>query len=138
MTPKALHLVGMLAGLALVASSSATAHRDVRTSLCIPFYKGGPCPKKDDAAPSYYYGQRIPVKGRVRPEHQGTVRIQRRKGERPWHVVAKRPLDQDGRYRYVWKTRKRNADQDDPYEFRAIFRGHDKSRVKKVFVLFFE
>ena len=124
--------------LALAATPSATAHRDARVSLCIPFYKGGPCPKKDDAAPSYYYGQRVPVKGRVEPRHDGIVRVQRRKGGQPWRTVAKRSVDEDGRYRYVWQTRRRHADQGRPYKFRAVFPGHDRSRVKKVFVLFSE
>ncbi|MDQ4124100.1 MAG: hypothetical protein M3134_00675 [Actinomycetota bacterium] len=130
--------MGAAVGLALVASPSATAHRDAQVSLCIPFYKGGPCPKKNDPAPSYYYGKRIPVKGRVKPRHDGTVRIQRRKGEQPWRTVAKRAVDEDGRYRYEWQTRRRHADQGRPYKFRAVFPGHDKSRVKKVFVLLFE
>lgn len=114
----------------------ATAHRGVRLSICIPYYRGGEC-ARGEAAPSYTYGHSVPIRGRVRPEHGGTVKVQRRKGAQPWATVARVPLE-DGRYRYVWHTTRRDADQDTAYEFRAVLARHDRSRVQRVYVLFGE
>lgn len=115
---------------------SAEAHRDVRLSICIPYYAGAECARRGEA-PSYMYGQRVPVRGRVRPLHGGTVTIKRRKGQQPWRVVGRVPLT-DGRYRYVWRTSRADADQNTPYKFRAVLPNHDRSRVQKVYVLFGE
>lgn len=112
------------------------AHDDVTISICIPYHRGGEC-ARGRGAPSYLYGQRVPVKGRVRPTHGGVVKIQRRKGTRPWRTVARVHLD-GGRYRYEWQTRRRHADQDTPYRFRSILPNHDVSQVQKVYVLYGE
>jgi hypothetical protein len=125
----------VLAGFAFAQDSHA--HRDVRVGICIPSYKGGPC-ARGKAAPSYLYGQKVVVKGKVNPRHAGTVKVERRKRKRAWRVVARERLEAGRRYRYVWQTRRRHADQGDPYEFRAILPGHDVSRVQKVYVLYSE
>lgn len=131
-------IVVAVAVLAIAAApEAAQGHRDTRVGLCIPYYKGGPCVKGKVAA-SYKYGEDVPIKGRVRPEHRGTIRIKRRKGSNPWRVVATPRLDADGRYRYVWHTRRRNADQGEPYRFKAVLRGHDVSPIRRVAVLFEE
>lgn len=114
----------------------ADAHQDVRLSICIPYYAGAKC-ARGEGAPSYIYGDRVPVRGRARPEHGGTVKIKRRKGRQPWRTVARVSLEQ-GRYRYVWRTTRRDADQNTPYKFRAVLPRHDRSRVQRVYVLFRE
>lgn len=112
------------------------AHRDVSISICIPYYRGAEC-ARGEGAPSYLYGQDVPVKGRARPVHGGTVKIQRRQRQDPWRTVARVELV-DGRYRYVWHTKRRHADQGTPYKFRSILPNHDVSRVQKVYVLYGE
>lgn len=125
--------------LLLVSSiGAAGAHQDVRVGLCIPYYKGGPCVKDEKVAATYEYGDDVPIKGKVRPEHDGTIRIKRRKGPSSWRVVATPSIDARGRYRYVWHTRKRHADQGTPYEFKAVLRGHDVSPIRKVAIVFGE
>jgi len=120
--------------LAVVPGSEVLGHKGSRVTICIPYYKGGPC-SKGKKTPSYYYGKRIPIKGKTRPEHGGVVRIQRRKGAKPWRVVARQRLDDRGRYRYVWHTEGKDADQGTPYKFRTILSSHDTSRVRKVYVV---
>lgn len=131
-------LLGAVALAITTGPDVAGAHNDVKVGLCIPYYKGGPCVKDKKTAASYKYGWDVPIKGRVQPEHGGTIRIKRRKGSNPWRVVATPSLDSDGRYRYVWHTRRRNADQGRPYKFKAVLRGHDVSPIRKVAVLFEE
>ena len=113
------------------------AHRDVRIGICIPYRKGGRC-ATDRAAPSYLYGSQVVVKGRIRPHHRGTVEIERRDPGGAWKVVARRSVNDEARYRYVWQTRRKDANQGDPYKFRVHLPGHARSRVRKVFVLFSE
>lgn len=131
----AVALVGALL-LQLPWAQRADAHQDVRVGICIPYYKGGAC-ARGEGAPSYRYGQDVVVKGRVRPGHSGTVKVERRKKGSDWEVVSRRQLD-DARYRYVWHTRRRHADQGEPYKFRVTLPRHDVSDVQKVFVLFSE
>ncbi len=127
------------ATLALVGMQdfpSAFAHQDIRLTICIPYYKGASCAKSDEP-PSYNYGDDVVVKGRTIPKHGGTVAIHRRKGSRPWRTVARVDIE-DGRYRYVWHTKRKHADQNTPYKFRSVLPNHDKSRVQRVYVLFGE
>ncbi|MDP9068178.1 MAG: hypothetical protein M3N53_07515 [Actinomycetota bacterium] len=130
-------VVVVIAGLCAGSVPPAAAHGDVRLSICIPYHVGGECARRSEAPPSYHYGDRVPIKGRARPNHEGAVKIQRRRGARPWRTVA-RVLLVDGRYRYVWQTTRRDADQDTPYRFRAVLPDHDRSRVQRVYVLFGE
>lgn len=117
--------VGLVGALALSVPRSAEAHRVVNLSICIPYYPGADCARRDEAV-SYRYGSNVPIRGRARPEHGGTVKIQRRKGAAAWRTVARVDLE-GGRYRYVWQTRRRHADQDTPYKFRATLARHDRS-----------
>ena len=126
-----------LAGLiAMSAVIPATAHDDVTISICIPYYRGSRCAERG-SAPSYIYGQDVPVKGRINRSHSGTVRVQRRQRRQPWRTVARVALVQR-RYRYVWHTTRDDADQGTPYKFRAVLARHDHSRTQKVYVLFRE
>lgn len=122
----------------LPTSPPVAAHRDSRVSICIPYFEGSRCAPKGKVAPAYNYGATVVVKGHARPTHGGTVKIERRKGSQPWKVVAKRELDDEGRYRYEWQTRRRDADQGRPYRFRTRLPHHDVSRAQKVYVQFFE
>ncbi len=115
----------------------ATAHSDVRMTICIPYYKGGECAAKGEN-PSYTYGDTVTVRGRAIPTHRGVVRIKRSKGEEPWRVVAKVEIDDNGRYVYRWRTNRDDADQTTPYLFKTVLRNHDGSRTQGVYVLFGE
>lgn len=129
-------LLGFLAAAPAMLPSPGVAHRDVRLSICIPYYAGSECAKRGEA-PSYIYGQRITVRGRARPAHEGQIKIQRRLGRQPWKTVARVRLV-EGRYRYVWQTYRKHADQDTPYRFRAWLPHHDHSRTQSVYVLYGE
>ena len=63
--------VGLVGTVALTVPRSAEAHRDVKLSICIPYYPGADCARRDEA-PSYTYGSNVPIRGRSRPEHGGT------------------------------------------------------------------
>jgi 5-hydroxyisourate hydrolase-like protein (transthyretin family) len=106
-------------------------------SICIPYYKGGEC-HKGPGGPSYYYGDEVVVKGRSKPSHDGKVKIQRRHGDEDWKTVARPELNENGRYRYAWKTTAEDADQGIPHRFRTVLPNHDRSPVQKVYVLFYE
>jgi hypothetical protein len=119
---------------------NAAAHLDVRVTICIPSYAGGPCYSGGkQGAPSYMYGDVIIVRGRTKPAHvDGRVKILRRKGESDWRKVATRALDDDGKYHYKWQTSEDDVDQGTPYRFRVRLPDHDTSPVHKVYVLFRE
>lgn len=155
-----LFVVGLLGG----SVSPAAAHGDPKVTICIPSYPGGPCFKspsgtsyEGEGGPSYLYGQGVPVKGKVGPKHKGRVEIQRRKApdyeirrhmpDFPlplWETVAEVRLNEEGVYRYVWKTARGDADQGNPYQFRVILPGHivssrqGTSRIQEVYVLYGE
>lgn len=137
MRRKITSIMGTAALLMAGAGAPVEAHKDVRISICIPYYKGAACAEKGEA-PSYNYGDDVVVKGRARPNHAGRVIIQRRKGENPWRRVATRALRDGKRYRYVWHTDRDDADQNTPYKFRVRLPQHDTSRVQRVYVLFGE
>ncbi len=147
-------------GIAIVAAGvhlPASAH-EAKATICIPSYRGGPCFRpppettyEGEGGPSYRFGEVVPVKGRVSPQHQGQIEILRRKApdyelrrlmpEFPfplWETVAKVPLDDRGRFRYMWKTTRHDADQGRPYQFRVRLVGHAESRIQEVYVLYGE
>ena len=130
-----LALVGLLSGT--VATARVSAHEADSLTICIPFYRGGECASANGPSPAYRYGQRVVVRGRIAPKHEGTVRVRRRQGLREWRTVARVPLT-DGRYRYVWQTKRRHVDQNRPYKFRVVVPNHARSRTQKVYVLFRE
>ena len=144
-------------GLAFVAAGvplPATAHEG-RATICIPSYRGGPCFRpppetsyEGEGGPSYRFGDVVPVKGRVSPRHRGRIEILGRKApdyelrrlmpDFPfplWETVATVPLDGRGRFRYLWRTTRRDADQGRPYQFRVRLMGHAESRIQEVYVL---
>ena len=115
----------------------AEAHLGSKVTICIPYYQGARC-ARGEAAPSYQYGDTVVVKGHAKPEHDGIVRIKRRKGHSPWIVVARVALDGDGHYRYAWQTHRSDADQNTPYKFKTLLPQHDVSPTQKVLVLYGE
>lgn len=147
-------------GVSIVAAGvplPASAHQ-AEATICIPSYRGGPCfrPPREtsyegEGGPSYRFGDVVPIKGRVTPRHRGDIEILRRKApdyelrrlmpDFPfplWETVAKVPFDDLGRFHYLWKTARRDADQDHPYQVRVKLGGHAESRIQEVYVLYGE
>jgi len=73
--------VAVTASAAFGVPHAANAHRDVKLSICIPYYPGTECARRGEA-PSYIYGSNVPIRGRAHPEHGGVVKIQRPEGLR--------------------------------------------------------
>ena len=123
--------VGLVTLLVMALAGPAFGHRDVGLTICVPYYRGAGCAPqgKNAPTPSYVYGDSVPVKGRVEPAHGGTVRIQRTQRQLPWRTVARVPLE-GGRYRFLWHTTRRDADQGRPFRFRAVLPDHDTSPVR--------
>lgn len=151
--------VSLAAAIGFLAFSPApTAAHDAVVRICIPAYEGGPCFRpppytsyEGEGGPSYRFGDAVVVKGRVGPSHAGRVEILRRKAPEYevrrlmpdfpfplWEVVGTVRLDAQGRYRYVWKTTRADADHARPYQLRVRLAEHGESRIHEVYVLYGE
>lgn len=89
---------------------------------------------------AFIYGDRVVVRGKVRPTHAGRVaRVLRRDPHSTdWNVVATVTVSDRGRMRFVWETTRDDAVQDAPYLFRFRIPGHGRSNTTEAFVLFGE
>ena len=134
---RALSLVSLAAILTVLPPSGASAHPTRSFDSCAAYRRhGGYC---GDTA-SYVYGDRIHLRARVDPPHsrlEANV-VFLRPGSEEWRRGVSVPISDTGRMRWSFTSERGDADQAEPWRFRFRIRGHGKSDVAEVFILFGE
>lgn len=90
---------------------------------------------------TYAYGALVRLRGKVRPSH-GSLAAEvwrQNPGSRQWRLVDDSvSISDNGSMRWSWRTTIDDADQERPYHFRFRIRGHGRSDVTEVWVIFGE
>lgn len=89
---------------------------------------------------AFYYGDKVVVRGKVKPPHAGAVAkvLRRDPHTTGWARVGTVTVPDTGRMRFAWRTRYEDAVQDAPYLFRFKIPGHGRSNTTEAYVLFGE
>jgi hypothetical protein len=139
-------LIGVLVGaiVLLGATTPATAHPTTSFTACAAFTATSRhCYPGDSAtspAASYYYGDTVHLRGKIRPAHAGgTVQVWRARPARStWRQVGTARVNANGGIRWNWATTRADANQAYPYRFQFRAPGHGRSNRVRLYVLFGE
>jgi hypothetical protein len=130
---KRLLVAGALVAAALVATAEPAAARRNDFRLCAAVSTVDP--RCYNGGVTYEAGQTVYLRGRLTPAHPGFGQVLRRAPGDRWRVVGIMGVQDDGRVRWSWPTRRRDIDGAHPYLFAFRVPGVAGSNLVEVWIV---